>query len=86
MRRMSGLLVLSAVAALALARVGGAPRCDSWATASDGHKRPKPSALAPRHNGGSHVYGAPIQQPIFRSRPKPKSAQAAATSAPQPRP
>lgn len=44
----------------------------------------KPSALAPRHHGGNHVYGAPIQQPIFRSRPKPKSAQSGASHAPQP--
>jgi hypothetical protein len=44
----------------------------------------KPSALAPRHHGGRHVYGAPIQQPIFGSRPKPKSAQSGASQAPQP--
>jgi hypothetical protein len=44
----------------------------------------KPSALAPRHHGGRHVYGAPIQQPIFGSHPRPKSAQSGASQAPQP--
>jgi len=85
MRRISGLLVLGAVAVLAIAPAGGALRCDSG-TGSDGQKRPKPSALAPRHSGGSHVYGVPIQQPIFKNRPKPRSAQPTAPQAPQPRP
>jgi hypothetical protein len=84
MRRVGWMLVLGVLAVLGIGPVGGAARCDSSATGADGHKPPKPSALAPRHNGGSHVYGAPIQQPIFRSRPKPKSAQSGAGQGPQP--
>jgi hypothetical protein len=45
----------------------------------------KPSSFAP-HPGGSkrHVYGAPIQGPIFKMQPKPKlKSTAAAAAAPR---
>ena len=86
-------LVLGALAALGIgpARSGMAappalsvPRCGSPAWGTDDHKPPKSSALAPRGHPGSHVYGAPIQQPIFRSRPKPKSPQSAVPQGSQP--
>jgi hypothetical protein len=75
MKRAACVLMLSALGALGIGPAGGA-------TGDPTHT--KPSALAPRHHGGSHVYGMPIQQPIFRSRPKPKSAQPAAPQGPQP--
>jgi hypothetical protein len=32
----------------------------------------KPSSFAPHPGSKRHVYGAPIQGPIFKSQPKPK--------------
>jgi hypothetical protein len=75
MKRAACVLMLSALGALGIGPAGAA-------TGNPTHT--KPSALAPRHHGGSHVYGAPIQQPIFRSRPKPKSAQSGTQQGPQP--
>ena len=34
--------------------------------------RPKSSSFAPNHGSHSHVYGAPIQSRILKSRPKKK--------------
>jgi len=75
MKRAACVLMLSALGALGSGLAGGA-------TGDPTHT--KPSALAPRHPGGSHVYGVPIQQPIFRSRPKPKAAHPGAPQGSQP--
>jgi len=93
MRRAACVLVLSALAAGGAGRLSGgvatllapaAARCDSPGTTGGDHPRVKPSTLAPRAHSGVHVYGTPIQQPIFRSRPKPKSAPSAAPQGNQP--
>lgn len=75
MKRAACVLMLSALGALGNGPAGGA-------TGDPTHT--KPSALAPRHHGGSHVYGVPIQQPILKSRPKPKSAHSGAPQGSQP--
>jgi hypothetical protein len=41
-------------------------------TGADAVHKPKPSSFAPRAQSHSHAYGAPIQKPILRSRPKHK--------------
>jgi hypothetical protein len=93
MRVAAGVLVLTALAVLGVGPARGgvatppapeAPRCDSPGGASAEHPRPKPSALAPRRRSGSHVYGAPIQQPIFRTRAARKSEQRGASQGNQP--
>jgi len=80
-------IVLGALAVLALGPAHGdvdasalrpavaVRSCDPSANAG-GHTASKASALAPRPQTGSRVYGAPIQQPIFRSRPARKPALA----------
>jgi hypothetical protein len=40
----------------------------------------KPSSYVPRPRSGKRVYGAPIQQPIFKSRPKPRRHPAASAA------
>ena len=42
------------------------------ATPTDSKQPVKASSFAPHDNGHSHVYGAPIQKPILKHRPKPK--------------
>jgi hypothetical protein len=61
--------VATAYAATAAAQTA---RCEAPATSS-GSKRPvKASSFAPRGTARNHTYGAPIQQPILKHRPKPK--------------
>jgi hypothetical protein len=43
-----------------------AARCASAASSNGEPVKPKPSSFAPRH-GHRHVYGQPIQAPIFRT-------------------
>jgi hypothetical protein len=63
-------LLLSATAAFADANTLKPPRVYTGVHPPAGTK---PSSFAP-HPGGSkrHVYGAPIQGPIFKTQPKPK--------------
>ena len=42
------------------------------ATPADRHRPVKVSSFAPHDTGHNHVYGAPIQKPILKYRPKPK--------------
>jgi len=93
MRLATCVLVLTALTACGAGRLSGqvatplapgAARCDSPGATGGDHPRVKPSALAPRARPGAHVYGAPIQQPIFRSRPKPKSAPPGVSQGPRP--
>jgi len=68
------LLVLAtlAVAATRPAQVELARCAPATAADSNGHRlKPKASAFAPRPRHG-HVYGVPIQPPIFKSRVRPK--------------
>jgi hypothetical protein len=67
--------------AVAQARYVGQPRIS--ASHQPNGKPTKASSFAPRSSGGSHqhVYGAPIQSPIFHSQPKKKKP--AATPAPK---
>jgi hypothetical protein len=45
-------------------------RCAKPGSATDEMHRSKPSSFAPHPGGHSHVYGAPIQSRIFKSRQK----------------
>jgi hypothetical protein len=76
MKRATCVLLLSALGAVGAGPADGA---------TGGPTHTKPSALAPRHHGGSHVYGVPIQQPIFKSPPKPKSPHSGPLQGPQSR-
>jgi hypothetical protein len=58
--------------ALALLVAGTLHVASSGAATPDDHKRPKPSSFAPHPGAQSHVYGAPIQSRILKSRPKKK--------------
>ena len=42
------------------------------ATPADSKRPVKASSFAPHDTSHNHVYGAPIQKPILKSRPKPK--------------
>lgn len=54
------------------------------AAPTDGKQPVKASSFAPHSSAGhSHVYGAPIQNPILRHRPKPKPQQPQLKSEPQ---
>ena len=69
--------VFSALALLAAAASSAAPSvhrarsvCATQADKTAIAAHSKASSFAPHPGSGSHVYGAPIQSPILKSRPK----------------
>ena len=69
-------LVLQLAAQLALA--ADPPRTIKKSDPAAPHSA-KPSSFAPRAHSKNHVYGAPIQQPIFHSRNPARKAVKPAT-------
>jgi hypothetical protein len=61
-------LCLSWLALCALPVAQAAMQCAETAD----HKHVKATSFAPHATGHNHAYGAPIQQPILKHRPKPK--------------
>ena len=70
---LSSVLAPVALMLMVLAAPGVASLAANCGTAGSvtAHK-PKPSSFAPRAPSRSHAYGAPIQKPILKSRPKRK--------------